>query len=125
MKFNHTNKKPARSTPQGGAPVQAKANGQAKAPEQATAPVIAHTPVLERVAFTDLGLSEPVLRALRAGRAFVTNGPFLEATVDGHGPMNKERLATRVKAHEQGAWVREAALAHARKQQQRQQKEAA
>ncbi|NUQ67825.1 MAG: DEAD/DEAH box helicase, partial [Phycisphaerales bacterium] len=59
MKFNHTNKKPARSTPQGGAPVQA------KAPEQAAAPVIAHTPVLERVAFTDLGLSEPVLRALR------------------------------------------------------------
>ena len=47
------------------------------------------------------------------------------ATVNGHGPMNKERLATRVKAHEQGAWVREAALAHARKQQQRQQKEAA
>jgi hypothetical protein len=27
-----------------------------------------------------------LLRALRAGRAFVTNGPFLEATVDGHGP---------------------------------------
>jgi ring-1,2-phenylacetyl-CoA epoxidase subunit PaaA len=47
------------------------------------------------------------------------------ATVNGHGPMNKERLATRVKAHEQGAWVRDAALAHARKQQQRQQKEAA
>jgi len=45
--------------------------------------------------------------------------------VNGHGPMNKERLATRVKAHEQGAWVREAALAHAAKQQQRQQKEAA
>ena len=47
------------------------------------------------------------------------------ATVNGHGPMNKERLATRVKAHEQGAWVREAALAHAARQQQRQQKEAA
>jgi ring-1,2-phenylacetyl-CoA epoxidase subunit PaaA len=47
------------------------------------------------------------------------------STVNGHGPMNRERLATRVKAHEQGAWVREAALAHARKQQQRQQKEAA
>ena len=65
MKFNNTHKKPARSTPQGGAPAQAKANGQAKSPEQAAAPVIAHTPVLERVAFTDLGLSEPVLRALR------------------------------------------------------------
>jgi ring-1,2-phenylacetyl-CoA epoxidase subunit PaaA len=34
-------------------------------------------------------------------------------------------LATRVKAHEQGQWVRDAALAHARKQQQRTLKEAA
>jgi ring-1,2-phenylacetyl-CoA epoxidase subunit PaaA len=34
-------------------------------------------------------------------------------------------LATRVKAWEDGAWVREAALAHAQKQQARQMKEAA
>ncbi|MEJ7928649.1 1,2-phenylacetyl-CoA epoxidase subunit PaaA [Ramlibacter sp. AN1015] len=45
--------------------------------------------------------------------------------VNGKGPCNKERLATRVKAHEDGAWVREAALAHARKQQARALKEAA
>ncbi|MFN3494110.1 MAG: Phenylacetic acid catabolic protein, partial [Hydrogenophaga sp.] len=45
--------------------------------------------------------------------------------VNGNGPCNKERLATRVKAWEDGAWVREAALAHARKQQQRTMKEAA
>ncbi len=38
------------------------------------------------------------------------------ATVNGHGPCNKERLATRVKAHNDGAWVREAALAYAAKQ---------
>ena len=37
--------------------------------------------------------------------------------VGGDGPCNKERLATRVKAWDDGAWVREAALAHARKQQ--------
>jgi len=36
--------------------------------------------------------------------------------VGGYGPCNKERLAARVKAWEDGAWVREAALAHARKQ---------
>ena len=36
--------------------------------------------------------------------------------VNGHGPCNKERLAARVKAWDDGAWVREAALAHARKQ---------
>lgn len=39
--------------------------------------------------------------------------------VNGEGPCNRERLATRVKAHEDGAWVREAALAHAAKQAQR------
>ena len=36
--------------------------------------------------------------------------------VNGDGPCNKERLATRVKAHDDGAWVREAALAYAAKQ---------
>ena len=45
--------------------------------------------------------------------------------VNGNGPCNKERLATRVKAWDDGAWVREAALAHARKQEQRTMKEAA
>ena len=40
--------------------------------------------------------------------------------VGGHGPCNTERLAARVKAWDDGAWVREAALAHARKQQTRQ-----
>jgi ring-1,2-phenylacetyl-CoA epoxidase subunit PaaA len=35
--------------------------------------------------------------------------------VNGHGPCNRERLAARVKAWEDGAWVREAALAHERK----------
>lgn len=36
--------------------------------------------------------------------------------VKGHGPCNKERLAARVKAWEDGAWVREAASAYAEKQ---------
>ncbi len=36
--------------------------------------------------------------------------------VGGDGPCNRERLATRVKAWDDGACVREAALAHARKQ---------
>jgi len=47
------------------------------------------------------------------------------AVVNGNGPCNKERLATRVKAHEDGQWVRNAALAYSRKQQARQLKEAA
>ncbi|NJD36650.1 MAG: 1,2-phenylacetyl-CoA epoxidase subunit A [Betaproteobacteria bacterium] len=37
------------------------------------------------------------------------------AVVGGEGPCNRERLADRVKAWEDGEWVREAALAHARK----------
>ena len=36
--------------------------------------------------------------------------------VKGHGPCNRERLAARVKAADDGAWVREAAMAHASKQ---------
>lgn len=35
--------------------------------------------------------------------------------VNGNGPCNKERLAARVKAHEEGCWVREAAAAFARR----------
>jgi len=35
--------------------------------------------------------------------------------VSGNGPCNKERLEARVKAHEEGTWVREAATAYAEK----------
>ncbi|MDD0810662.1 1,2-phenylacetyl-CoA epoxidase subunit A [Curvibacter sp. RS43] len=41
--------------------------------------------------------------------------------VGGDGPCNQERLGARVKAWEDGAWVREAALAHAAKQAPQQQ----
>jgi ring-1,2-phenylacetyl-CoA epoxidase subunit PaaA len=37
--------------------------------------------------------------------------------VNGNGPCNKERMAARIKAHEDGAWVREAALAYSEKRQ--------
>ena len=37
----------------------------------------------------------------------------------GNGPCNRQRLATRRAAHESGAWVREAALAHAAKRRAR------
>ena len=35
------------------------------------------------------------------------------AVVKGNGPCNRERLAARVKASDDGAWVRDAAVAHA------------
>lgn len=39
--------------------------------------------------------------------------------VKGNGPCNRERMRARVNAHEEGAWVREAALAYANKQKQK------
>ncbi|HEX6874452.1 MAG TPA: 1,2-phenylacetyl-CoA epoxidase subunit PaaA [Nocardioidaceae bacterium] len=39
--------------------------------------------------------------------------------IKGNGPCNKQRLANRVAAHEEGAWVREAAAAYAEKQKSR------
>ncbi len=41
--------------------------------------------------------------------------------VKGHGPCNKQRLSARVKAHEDGKWVRDAAMAYAEKQATKQQ----
>ena len=41
--------------------------------------------------------------------------------VKGNGPCNKERLNARRKAHEEGAWVREAAIAYANKRAVRKQ----
>ena len=35
--------------------------------------------------------------------------------VKGNGPCNRDRMRMRVKAWEEGAWVREAALAYAEK----------
>jgi ring-1,2-phenylacetyl-CoA epoxidase subunit PaaA len=40
--------------------------------------------------------------------------------IAGNGPCNHERMRARRKAHDEGAWVREAALAHAEKRRQRQ-----
>jgi ring-1,2-phenylacetyl-CoA epoxidase subunit PaaA len=45
--------------------------------------------------------------------------------IRGNGPCNKERLDARRKAHDDGAWVREAATAHAAKQRAKQASEAA
>jgi ring-1,2-phenylacetyl-CoA epoxidase subunit PaaA len=43
---------------------------------------------------------------------------FMEV-IKGNGPCNKERLAARIAAHDEGAWVREAASAYATKQKNR------
>ena len=45
--------------------------------------------------------------------------------VKGNGPCNKQRLEARRKAHEDGAWVREAAVAYAEKRKMREEKKVA
>ena len=47
------------------------------------------------------------------------------AVVKGHGPASRQRMANKRKAHADGAWVREAALAFAEKERARAQKVAA
>jgi len=47
------------------------------------------------------------------------------AVIKGNGPCNRDRLRTRVKAWDDGAWVRTAALAHAEKSARRAAKAAA
>ena len=42
-----------------------------------------------------------------------------QAVLKGHGPCNRERLQARRSAHDEGAWVREAAAAYARKQREK------
>jgi ring-1,2-phenylacetyl-CoA epoxidase subunit PaaA len=42
-----------------------------------------------------------------------------KAVIAGNGPCNRQRLRQRREAHEAGAWVREAALAHAEKRRHR------
>lgn len=44
--------------------------------------------------------------------------------VHGHGPCNKERINARIKAWEDGQWVRDAAMAHAEKQMNQEVKQA-
>ena len=77
---------------------------------------------VEQASILGVSLPDPLLKWNEARQAH-DYGPIdwdeFWATVNGHGPCNKERLATRVKAYEEGAWVREAALAHAAKRRQR------
>jgi ring-1,2-phenylacetyl-CoA epoxidase subunit PaaA len=67
-----------------------------------------------------VSLPDPLLK-WNAERGHHDHGPIdwdeFWRVVGGHGPCNKERLAARVKAWEDGAWVRDAALAHAARQQ--------
>jgi ring-1,2-phenylacetyl-CoA epoxidase subunit PaaA len=76
----------------------------------------------EQVRLLGMRLPDPDLR-WNEERQHYDFGPIDWAefynVINGNGPCNKERLAARVQAHEDGAWVREAALVHVEKKRRR------
>jgi ring-1,2-phenylacetyl-CoA epoxidase subunit PaaA len=70
----------------------------------------------------DLTIPDPAMYYDEATRNWIS-GPIdwdeFFQVIKGNGPCNRERLAARRKAHEDGAWVREAAIAYAEKRQAR------
>ena len=72
--------------------------------------------------YLGLTLPDPELRWNESRGHYDFGAPDWEEfhqVLAGKGPCNHERMAARVKAHEDGAWVREAALAYAAKQRRR------
>jgi ring-1,2-phenylacetyl-CoA epoxidase subunit PaaA len=78
--------------------------------------------------FLGLTLPDPLLRWNEAAERH-DFGPIdwseFNRVLKGNGPCNAERLAARRSAHEEGAWVREAAMAYADKQRMRDERSAA
>jgi ring-1,2-phenylacetyl-CoA epoxidase subunit PaaA len=78
--------------------------------------------------FLGLTLPDPLLRWNEAAQRH-DFGPIdwseFNRVLKGNGPCNAERLAARRSAHEEGAWVREAAMAYADKQRVRNERIAA
>jgi ring-1,2-phenylacetyl-CoA epoxidase subunit PaaA len=68
--------------------------------------------------YLGISMPDPQLR-WNAERGHYDFGPIdwdeLYDVVKGNGPCNRERLRSRVEAWEEGAWVRDAAMAHAQK----------
>ena len=78
--------------------------------------------IAEQVKVLGLTLPDPELK-WNESRGHYDFGPIdweeFWNVVNGNGPCNKQRLRTRVKAWEDGAWVREAAAAYAAKKAER------
>jgi ring-1,2-phenylacetyl-CoA epoxidase subunit PaaA len=82
----------------------------------------------EQVRLLNMTLPDPELQ-WNEERKHYDFGPInwdeFRNVLQGNGPCNKERLAARVQAHEEGAWVRDAALAYAEKKRAAMQQTAA
>jgi ring-1,2-phenylacetyl-CoA epoxidase subunit PaaA len=72
--------------------------------------------------FLGLAIPDPELRWDEASEHY-HSGPIdwseFQAVLKGNGPCNRERLAARRAAYDEGRWVRDAAAAHAAKERQR------
>ena len=71
--------------------------------------------------FLGLAIPDPGMKQNEAGHWEYSAIDWEEfnQVLSGNGPCNRDRLAARRKAHEEGAWVREAAQAYAAKRKQR------
>jgi len=84
--------------------------------------------IAEQVKILGMTLPDPALKWNESRRQYDFGEIDWEEfwnVVKGNGPCNKQRLEARNKAHENGEWVREAALAYARKKAERQKSKAA
>lgn len=83
---------------------------------------------VEQVKVLGMSLPDPALKWNEARKHYdfgEINWDEFWAVVKGNGPCNKQRLIARNKAHDDGAWVREAAMAYAEKKSKSQKQEAA
>jgi ring-1,2-phenylacetyl-CoA epoxidase subunit PaaA len=71
--------------------------------------------------FLGLTIPDPGMKQDEAGHWIASPIDWTEFkdVLAGNGPCNRDRIAARRKAHEEGAWVREAAAAHAEKRKYR------
>jgi ring-1,2-phenylacetyl-CoA epoxidase subunit PaaA len=72
--------------------------------------------------FLGLTIPDPEMKQDEAGHWVPSSIDWEEfkQVLAGNGPCNRDRLAARRKAHDEGAWVREAAAAYAEKRKRRQ-----
>jgi len=71
----------------------------------------------EQVKILGMTIPDPDLKWNEAKQQYdygAINWDEFKNVLSGNGPCNKERMAARIKAHEDGEWVREAALAYSR-----------
>ncbi|HMC87594.1 MAG TPA: 1,2-phenylacetyl-CoA epoxidase subunit PaaA [Chitinophagaceae bacterium] len=71
----------------------------------------------EQIKILGMTIPDPDLKWNEAKQQYdygVINWDEFKNVLSGNGPCNKERMAARIKAHEDGEWVREAALAYSR-----------